>query len=288
RGHIPGPPGTKSEADLAVVGPLARTAGDLQLALDVIAGPDTLMRDGWSLNLPASRADRLSEFRVGYWLDDPLCPIDATVRDELEATIEALRPHVELVDIGEPLQLERVVSLYVQLLLGVIGEDMPLPLRAMGRTLLPFYALADRLGISTDLVTKSAARGVLQSHADWNRANEGRTKLRWQCRELFQDIDVLLTPIVPVTAFPHQTGGNPLSRTLTVNGKKRPYMDHVCWVALASAAFLPATSAPVGVTPDGLPVNVQIVGPFLEDKTTIRFAELLADVRGGFRPPPAR
>ena len=100
RGHIPGPPGTKSEADLAVVGPLARTAGDLQLALDVIAGPDTLMRDGWSLNLPASRADRLSEFRVGYWLDDPLCPIDATVRDELEATIEALRPHVELVDIG--------------------------------------------------------------------------------------------------------------------------------------------------------------------------------------------
>jgi amidase len=288
RGHIPGPPGTKSEADLAVVGPLARTAGDLQLALDVIAGPDTLMRDGWSLNLPASRADRLSEFRVGYWLDDPLCPIDATVRDELEATIEALRPHVELVDIGEPLQLERVVSLYVQLLLGVIGEDMPLPLRAMGRTLLPFYALADRLGISTDLVTKSAARGVLQSHADWNRANEGRTKLRWQCRELFRDIDVLLTPIVPVTAFPHQTGGNPLSRRLTVNGEKRPYMDHVCWVALASAAFLPATSAPVGVTPDGLPVNVQIVGPFLEDKTTIRFAELLADVRGGFRPPPAR
>ncbi|MGB5265314.1 MAG: amidase, partial [Polyangiales bacterium] len=74
---------------------------------------------------------------------------------------------------------------------------------------------------------------------------------------------------------------------LTVNGKKRPYMDHVCWVALASAAFLPATSAPVGVTPDGLPVNVQILGPFLGDKTTIRFAELLAEVRGGFQPPPA-
>ncbi len=286
RGHIPGPPGTKSEADLAVVGPLARTAGDLQLALDVIAGPDALMRNGWALNLPRSRADRLSEFRVGYWLDDPLCPIDASVRDELEATIEALRPHVKLVDIGAPLRLDRIVPLYVQLLLGVIGGDMPLPLRAMGRILLPFYALADRLGISTDVVTKSAVRGMLQSHADWNRANEGRTKLRWQCHELFEDIDVLLTPIVPVTAFPHQTGGNPLSRSLTVNGKKRPYMDHVCWVALASAAFLPATSAPVGVTPEGLPVNVQILGPFLGDKTTIRFAELLADVRGGFRPPP--
>ena len=287
RGHIPGPPGTKSEADLAVVGPLARTAGDLQLALDVIAGPDALMREGWSLSLPASRADRLSEFRVGYWLDDPLCPIDASVRDTLEATIETLRPHVELVDIGAPLQLERIVPLYVRLLLGVIGGDMPMPLRAMARILSPLYALADRLGIATDLVNKNAVRGMLQSHSDWNRANEGRTKLRWQCRELFQDIDVLLTPIVPVTAFPHQTGGNHLSRRLTVNGEKRPYMDHVCWVALASAAFLPATSAPVGVTPEGLPVNVQIVGPFLGDKTTIRFAELLADVRGGFHPPPA-
>ena len=287
RGHIPGPPGTKSEADLAVVGPLARTAGDLQLALDVIAGPDTLLRDGWSLNLPESRADCLSDFRVGYWLDDPLCPIDASVRDELEATIEALRPHVKLVDIGAPLQLGRIVPLYVRLLLGVIGGDMPMPLRAMARILLPYYALADRVGIGTDLVNKNAVRGMLQSHSDWNRANEGRTKLRWQCRELFQDVDVLLTPIVPVTAFPHQTGGNHLSRRLTVNGEKRPYMDHACWVALASAAFLPATSAPVGVTSEGLPVNVQIVGPFLGDKTTIRFAELLADVRGGFQPPPA-
>ena len=287
RGHIPGPPGTKSEADLAVVGPLARAAGDLQLALDVIAGPDALLREGWSLSLPAPRADRLSELRVGYWLDDPLCPIDASVRDELEATIEALRPQVELVDVGKLLRLDRIVPLYVRLLLGVIGGDMPLPLRAMGRILSPLYALADRLGIETDLVNKNAVRGMLQSHADWNRANEGRTKLRWQCHELFKDIDVLLTPVVPVTAFSHQTGGNHLSRRLTVNGEKRPYMDHVCWAALASVAFLPATSAPIGVTPEGLPVNVQIIGPFLGDKTTIRFAELLADVRGGFHPPPA-
>jgi amidase len=63
-------------------------------------------------------------------------------------------------------------------------------------------------------------------------------------------------------------------------------MDHVCWIALATAAYLPATSAPVGFTPDGLPVSIQIVGPYLGDRTTIRFAELLADVRGGFQPPP--
>ncbi|MBW1763053.1 MAG: amidase, partial [Deltaproteobacteria bacterium] len=149
----------------------------------------------------------------------------------------------------------------------------------------PYYALAERLGIKTDLVTNNAVRGMHMSHGDWNRANEGRTHLRWQCHELFQGIDVLLTPVGPVTAFPHQTGGNHLSRRIIVNGEKRPYMDHVSWIALATAAFLPATSAPVGVTPDGLPVNMQIIGPHLGDKTTIRFAELLAEVRGGFQAP---
>lgn len=286
RGHIPGPPGTLSEPDLAVIGPLARTAADLQLALDVIAGPDTIQRDGWKLDLPRPRAERLSEFRVGYWLDDPICPIGDNVRTELEATIEALRPHVKLVDIGTPFELERVVPLYVRLLMGVIGGDMPKPLQALTQLLLPYYALADRLGIDTNLVTKNAVRGMRQSHADWTRSNEGRTKLRWQCRALFKDIDVLLTPIVPTIAFPHQTGGNHLSRKLIVNGEARPYMDHVCWIALATAAFLPATSAPVGLTRDGLPVNIQVVGPFLGDRTTIRFAELLTEVRGGFQAPP--
>ena len=73
----------------------------------------------------------------------------------------------------------------------------------------------------------------------------------------------------------------------SVDGKKRPYMDHIPWVALATTAYLPATSAPVAVASDGLPVSIQIVGPFLGDYTTIRFAELLADVRGGFVPHPA-
>ena len=285
RGHIPGPPGTKSEPDLAVVGPLARTAGDLKLALDVIAGPDTLARDAWKLELPLPRAERLEDFRVAYWLDDPLCPIDSKVRDQLEATIEALRPHVKLVDLSLPFDLAQIVPLYVRLLLGVIGADMPGPLKALARVLLPYYALADRLGIETDLVIKNAVRGIHLSHADWNRANEGRTRLRWQCHALFQEIDVLLTPIGPVTAFPHQTGGNHLSRRIRVNGQSRPYMDHLCWVALASTAFLPATSAPVGFTEEGLPVGIQILGPYLGDRTTIRFAELLSEVRGGFIPP---
>jgi len=286
RGHIPGPPGTLAEPDLAVVGPLARTAADLRLALDVTSGPDKLAAPGWRLHLPPSRAEELGQFRVGYWLDDPLCPLDSAVGAELAATIEALRPHVRLVDVELPFALEDIVSQYARLLLGVIGQDMPAALRALTRVLLPHFALTERLGLKNDIVAVNAARGMHQSHADWNRANEARTKLRWACHELFKDIDILLTPVVPFVAFPHQTGGNPLSRRIVVDGKKRPYMDHIPWAALATSAYLPATSAPVGLTPQGLPVNIQIIGPYLGDYTTIRFAELLAEVRGGFQPPP--
>jgi amidase len=287
RGHIPGPPGTKAEPDLAVVGPLARTAEDLALMLDVLAGPDLLDAAGWTLELPPPRRERLEGFRVAYWLDDPLCPIDSSVRKELEATLDALRPEVQLVDLDLPFTLADIVPRYVRLLLGVIGGDMPTPLRALTRVLRPHFALAETLGIPTDLIAMNASRGMHQSHADWVRADEGRTKLRWSCHELFKDIDVLLTPVVPTAAFAHQTGGNHLSRRILVDGQKRPYMDHIPWAALATSAYLPATSAPVGITSDGLPVNLQIIGPFLGDRTTIRFAELLAEVRGGFQAPPA-
>ncbi len=287
RGHIPGPPGTTSEADLAAIGPMARDPRDLRLALDVIAGPDTLAADAWKLELPLPRAERLGDFRVGFWLDDPLCPIDDAVRGELEATVEALRRHVKLVELRPPVELERIVALYTRLLMGVMGSDMPKPVRALAAMLLPHYAMTERTGIKSNVVSKNAARGIHLSHSDWNRANEGRTRLRWQLRELFRDIDVLLTPVSPVTAFPHQTKGNQLSRRIVVNGKKRPYMDHIPWIALATCAFLPATSAPVGVTPSGLPVNVQIIGPFLGDHTTLRFAELLSELRGGFQAPHA-
>ena len=273
-------------ADLAVVGPLARSAEDLRLALDVIAGPDTLARDGWTLALPASRAGRLEGFRVGFWLDDPLCPVGSETRTELEATIDALRPHVKLVEVELPFDLAAITPLYTQLLLGVIGTDMPTPLKWLTRALRPHYALSERLGVPTNLIRKNAARGMHLSHADWNRAHEGRTRLRWQCRELFRDIDVLLTPVSPFVPFPHQTGGNHLSRRIVVDGQKRAYLDHLPWIALATSAFLPATSAPVGMTQEGLPVNIQIIGPYLGDHTTIRFAELMAKVRGGFEPPP--
>jgi amidase len=78
---------------------------------------------------------------------------------------------------------------------------------------------------------------------------------------------------------------------MTVNGAPRRYVDIEAWPAIVGAAYLPSTSVPVGAMPDGLPVGVQVVAPFLHDRRAIRVGELVAEATaelgGGYRVPPA-
>jgi amidase len=89
-----------------------------------------------------------------------------------------------------------------------------------------------------------------------------------------------------VPAFPHDHTPQFDQRTLLINGQPRPYMDMTRWISHATAAYLPATVAPLGLTSAGLPVGVQIVGPYLEDLTPIDFARRLGEVTEGFVAPP--
>ena len=91
---------------------------------------------------------------------------------------------------------------------------------------------------------------------------------------------------MPTTAIGHDHS-NINHRTITVNGEARDYWDQIIWPGMASMAGLPATVAPVGQAADGLPVGIQIVGPYLGDRSTIDFARRLAEVVGGYEPPPA-
>src|SRR5438309_2857444 len=83
-GQIPGPPGSLTQADLAVAGPMARTVEDLELGLNILAGPDRWEYPAWRLELPSPRHDSLKEYRVAAWLDDPTCPVEPDVRSLLE------------------------------------------------------------------------------------------------------------------------------------------------------------------------------------------------------------
>jgi amidase len=83
RGHAP--PGIMTPTDISVVGPMARHAEDLDLALRALTGPDLLQQAAWRVELPPPRHRRLGEFRVAVWSSSPLCRIDATVSDLLIA-----------------------------------------------------------------------------------------------------------------------------------------------------------------------------------------------------------
>jgi amidase len=96
----------------------------------------------------------------------------------------------------------------------------------------------------------------------------------------------VLCPCMPTPAFPHDHSMPKHQRQVDIDGKKVAYDDQLVWASIATLTGLPATAAPIGKSETGLPVGVQIIGGFHEDKTTIKFAELIEREFGGFTPPP--
>jgi amidase len=279
RGHIPGPPGALAEGDLGVGGPMGRSAADLALGLDVLAGPDEHDAAGWRLALPPPRTLRLADARVGVWLDDPLGPVDAEVGDVLQRAVDALAKTGATLDAAtRPVDAGEQHRTYTQLLNAVMGAGMPPGAHAR------MDAAAAALPKSEDGPAANAIRGIALRHREWLGVNERRTRLRARWAEYFRDHDVLLCPIMPTAAFAHDHR-DMNERTMRINGKDEPYFQ-LFWAGHAVNAYLPAAVAPVGRTRSGLPVGIQIVGPYLEDRTPIALAAQLADLLGGFVPPP--
>jgi amidase len=110
-------------------------------------------------------------------------------------------------------------------------------------------------------------------------------RLAWA--EFFRDWDVLLCPNAATAAFPHSLPGERWERMITVNGKPQPATTQMWWAGIAGMCYLPGTAAPICLSPEGLPIGVQIVGPQYGDLTTIRVAQLIEREYYAFVPPPA-
>ncbi len=282
RGHIPGPPGTLSGADIAALGPLARSAKDLSLTLGLLAGPDEEEGLAWRLELPSPRRGALREYRVAAWLDDPACPVDSAVRSRHEAAVEALRQKgVKVDDQARPgFQFADALHAYSRLLWAAFSPGLE------PEAFQNFAEMSGQLPQDDDGYLARVAHGSVQRHRDWLGWNELRAQYRRQWKEFFTQYDVLLCPITPTAALPHDHSEPMVARTIQVNDHARPYLDVVAWAGVIGMAYLPVTLAPVGRTSQELPVGIQIVGSYLEDRTTIDFARRLADVVGGFEAPP--
>lgn len=287
RGHIPGPPGTLSEPDLAVGGPLARSAEDLQLLLDITGGANPDQEAAWKIKLPACSERTLKDFKVLAWFNDPLCPLDHDIENAYGDVIKQLKEAGAKVDIGTP--NADPLSKYYELYLNLLGSAIGASIQPMGRNVLywtsPLVAKLNQRFRLPPLID-NFMRGVGQSHIEWLRINERRQRLIAKFKRIFTDYDVVLMPIVPTTAIHHQQKPDLPFRHIVVNGEKRNYTENLMWISVATLLGLPGTSMPVSLDRNNLPINLQVVGAPFQDKTTIKFAGLLSKVTGGFQIPP--
>jgi amidase len=269
RGHIPPMPGTGDAALLLPVnGPLTRSTADLLLALRVLGGPlpEDAIAYGWKL--PPARKKAIREYRIGYVLDHPLCPVTQDVKGRLQAAVESLRKAGARMEEGFPdgVNVLEQYRTYLQLLWGV---DLAPSSKEE----------ADRIRAasppSDDIVGLSMKQAADTSAGEATAAANRRVAMRLTWQHFFGDHDAFLMPTDFVPAFPHDHSEPSSARVLSTPAGPRRYMDQLFWASFATMTGLPATVAPVGVTTAGLPVGIQILGPWLEDATPIFVAQAL-------------
>lgn len=247
------PPGVVAVPDLAVVGPMARSAEDLQLSMSIVAGADHLNAPGWRLELPPPRMKTLGELKVALLPDHGTAPVEREVADRVHEIGRVLaKAGATVSDTARPdFVSDEGHGTYGRLLLSVTGTRPE-----------------DNI-----------------DHQSWMGLDNARTHYRMGWQSFFRDWDVLVCPITATTAFKHDHGQYG-TRTLEVNGETVDYFQQLFWAGIATVSYLPSTVFPTGLSKDGLPIGLQVIGAEFDDQTTMEFARLMAREIGGFQAPP--
>ncbi len=275
-------PGRLSQGDISVVGPLGRSAADLEIGLDVMAGPDEIDTAGYRLALPAPRQKAFRDFKVAVMLTDPNSEVDAEVQARVQAVADFLAAkRAKVSDRARPaVDTREAQRVYIQLLRAATSG------RLTAEEFDKSVETARRLEPGDESYYARMVRANVMSHRDWLAANEARHQMRWKWAEFFKEYDLLLCPAAASAAFPHDQQGLRHERTIEVNGRRVPTTDQLFWAGYSGMVYLPSTVAPAGFTKAGLPVGVQIIGPQYGDRTCIHLARLLEREYQGFVPPP--
>jgi amidase len=270
------------EADLAVCGPLARSADDLHLALDIMSGPASREALGWQLSLPAADFTDLKNLRVAIWANEDGAIVSSETAERVAMVGETLakmgavvsdtaRPNIDMADAHRN---------YSTLLTSVMSASMA------PDAVLEAQATANSFAANDSSDKAVSARATVISHREWMRTNTRREKLRNAWGAFFEEWDILICPQMATPAFPHDHS-NFVERTITVDNIEQPYFQQLFWAGIVVNAYLPSTVFPTGPSRNGLPIGLQAVSAPYRDHRTIEFARLIAREIGGFVPPPA-
>jgi amidase len=213
---------------------------------------------------------------------DPMLPTDNDVRSGIEKLAGQLGKAGVSVTRNSPLWPDFAANsrLYMRMLMSILGANFQAEAYTNAQTGAALLA-GDDISLRAERL-----RGVVLSHRDWFVADNARVRLKAQWRELFNSFDAVICPIMATPAYVQHHSADQEKRRIRIDSVDYPYVDQLAWPGVATLPGLPATAIPTGFSPQGLPIGVQIVGPWLEDRTPLKLAELIEREFGGFVPPP--
>jgi len=273
-------PGRESgNKDLAVRGPLARSADDLALALSVLAPACPVQGDG----------KLFKSYRVAVWEDDAQCPVAREIASTMGAIPQALRGAGVAVTVLSPATPPPGAGISYELYMRLLGGKACKPSSSeCDEAFRKEGAAAAKRG---EAPLAHYYRGASASHGDWSSDHERRMHVQHDCAAFFSRYDVLIAPIAPSPAFlrdePEGKNAYTPGRTVVIDGVTRPYTDFFFWPHLPILAGIPSVAVPTGLTSEGLPVGVQVIGAHMQDHQILHFASLLSEALDSPVEPPA-
>jgi amidase len=281
-GHEMSPMHGPDSLDICVAGPMARSAFDLELAMDICASPLSAMTPLGRVPMAwRTRGTPPRRCRVAVLCDDPLAEVDAGVQQALRELVTFLRARgLAVQEDARPVDSSETHHTYIHLLRSATGAGADDATYAQALTRAKGFAPEDASYPAWHF------RGITLSQRDWVRIDQTRSKLRHQWAEFFEQHDFLICPTATTPAFERNERGERWERTIPVNGKPQPTTDALFWAGYPGLVGLPATAVPLGLSAQGLPIGAQIIAPAFGDIDALRFAQWLEREYRAFVPPP--
>ena len=268
RGHLP--PCVGPFSTLGAIGPMARTMADVELMFRTLGGQDEADPGSPPMGMREPGLNELRSHRIGFFEDDGLTPVTPETRAAVQAAARALRDAGFRVEPLRPRALEQLRKLW-WIFFVQCGAMFYEPEVRRGRDKLSpifreFLDIAERSGplTATELLNAWAEMDLLRSKA----------------MEEMREFPVLLCPVASVPAWKHG------ERQWTIDGQKVEYLDAVRYTQWFNTLGAPAGVVPVGSSPEGLPIGVQVVARPFEDEVALGVAAIV-DQAFGYRPPKA-
>jgi amidase len=268
-------------SDLATAGPLARSAQDLELLIDVLAGPDGPRAKAWNLSLPEPRATQLTDFRIGLVETSPAFPIDGEYQEKIAEFVGAIGDAGAKVDRNARPLIDQAEAhdAYIKMLRGTGAGRM---------NQVDFdnaLDIASKLDPDDGSYRANLRRAQTQTHRSYFAAEEARARIVVEWARFFESYDILLCPVTLSAAYPIDEATVREDRKIMVSGRMVDYNDQLFWAGYTTMPSLPVTTIPIGALRNGLPVGLNVVGPYLEDRTTIAFAKAVGELAKFVAPP---